>query len=92
MQDFIIFGSNNHIVHIDVEPSLCNFLLEDVIHHCLKGSWGVGQAKEHDCWFKESFTGLEGGFVLVAFFDTNIVVSPVDVELGEQSFLRKVID
>jgi len=92
MKDFIIFGGDDHIIHVDVEPSLHNFLLKYVIHHSLKSGWGVGQAKEHNCQFEESFAGLKGGFVFIAFFNANIIVSPVDVKLGKEVFLCKIVN
>jgi len=75
MEDFIIFSGNNHVIHIDTKPSLCNLLLEYVIHHGLEGGGGVGQTKEHDSWFEESFASFEGGFIFIAFFNANVVVS-----------------
>jgi len=83
MKDFVIFCGDDHIVHVDAKPSLCYFFLKDVIHHCLKHSWGVGKAKEYDCQFKQSFTSFEGGFILVAFLDPNVIVSPANIKLGE---------
>jgi len=50
----------------------------------LEGSGGVGQSEEHDPWFEQSCRGFEGGFPFVAFFDSDIVVSPPYIELGEE--------
>jgi len=83
MEDFIIFCGDDHIVHVNVEPALCDLFLEYVIYHSLEGSQRVGQAKEHDCWFEESFTSFEGGFILIAFLNVNIVVPPANIKLGE---------
>jgi len=87
MEDFIIFSGNDHVIHIDAKPSLCNLFLEDIIHHSLKGGGGIGQAKEHDGWFKESFTSFEGSFIFIAFFNANVVISPANVEFGKETFL-----
>ena len=41
--------------------------------------------EEHDSGFKESFVSDEGGLPLVAVFDVDIVVPPVNIKLGEMS-------
>jgi len=92
MEDFVIFGGDDHVVHIDVKPSLCNLFLENVIHHCLKSGQGVGQAEEHHSWFEETFASFEGGFVFIAFLDADVVISPANVELREKAFLCQVVD
>jgi len=33
--------------------------------------------------FEESFVGFEGRFPLISVFDTDIVVSPSDIQFGE---------
>jgi hypothetical protein len=78
--DFIIFRGHNEVVHVDFQPPLCDFFSEDVVHHCLKGCRGIGEAKEHDCWFKESFTCFKGGLPFISLFDSDIVVAPTYIE------------
>jgi len=39
---FVVSGGNEGIIHIDMKPTLCDFLLKDVIHYCLEGSQRVG--------------------------------------------------
>src|SRR5260370_37231645 len=80
------------IVHVDGHPPLGNFLAEDHVHHHLEGGGGIGQPKEHDCRFKESFWGKERCFPFVSFFDTDIVVSPTYIELSEEGAAGKVVD
>ncbi len=53
---------------------------------------GVCQSKEHDCWFKQAFTGFEGGLPLVAFLNMHIVISPPHIKFGEESFSCQVVD
>ena len=92
MEDFVIFSGNDHVIHVDTEPSLCNLFLKNVVHHGLECGRGVGQAEEHNCWLKESFAGFEGSFIFVAFFYTDIVISPVNVEFGEETFLCQIVN
>ena len=39
--------------------------------------------KVHDIWLEEAVFCLERCFVLVSFFDTDIVVSPSDIKFSE---------
>ena len=76
-------GVDKKVIHIDDEPSFGNHIAEGVIHESLKGSGGVGEAKEHYGGFEESFVGDEGCLPLMAVFDSYIVIPPSYVELGE---------
>ncbi|KIJ57656.1 hypothetical protein HYDPIDRAFT_104008, partial [Hydnomerulius pinastri MD-312] len=58
-------------------------LPEDVVHHRLERRRGIGKAEEHDRWLEEPAVGPKGGLPLVSFFDTDVVVSPAYVQLGE---------
>ena len=58
----------------------------------LEGGGGVGETEEHHCRFKESFVGNEGSFPLMPIFDLDIIVSPLDVELGEDFRPLEFID
>jgi hypothetical protein len=54
-----------------------------VIHEALEGGGVVAHAKEHNSWFKESLTHFKGSLPLVFFSDSNIIVSPANVEFAE---------
>jgi hypothetical protein len=84
MQSFVIFEGHGKVIHIDFQPALHNFFLKDVVHHHLKGHGRVSETKEHNCWFKETFTRLEGCFPLISLFDLNIVIALSHVKLREQ--------
>jgi hypothetical protein len=58
----------------------------------LEGGWGVTHAKEHDFWFKEPSSGLEGSFPLVTVMNPDIVISPLDVKLAEELHSLEVLD
>ena len=79
----VIFGVDKEVVHIYDEPSFCNHIPEGVGHESLKGGGGIGHAEEHDSGFVKSLMGDEGGFPLVTVLDSNIVISPSYVKLGE---------
>ena len=74
-------GVYQDIIHIDCHVPFIDEVLEDVIHHGLEGGWAVGEAKEHDQGFEEAPIHSEGGFPLVSFLDSYVVVSPTYIEL-----------
>ena len=71
------------VVHVNLEPSLGDHVGEDVIHECLKSWRGIAEAEEHHGGFVESKRGDERCFPLVFLPDTNVVIPPPDIELGE---------
>ena len=75
---------DSYIVHIDGDASFVNEVVEYGVYYGLKGGGGVGETKEHDRWFVESFIGDEGCLPSVLGFDEHLVVSPFNVETSEQ--------
>ena len=71
------------VVHVDGRYSLIDQFFENVVHHRLECGETVREAEEHDQRFEKASVCLKGGLPLVSFFDTNIVVSPVNVQLSE---------
>ena len=47
-----ILVENKDIIEIDENVSLRNLDMEDVVHHCLEGSRGIGKSKKHDEGFE----------------------------------------
>ncbi|EGN98320.1 hypothetical protein SERLA73DRAFT_55819, partial [Serpula lacrymans var. lacrymans S7.3] len=43
------------------------------------------ESEEHNQRFEQSSVSSEGGLVLISFFDSNIIISPTDIQLGEES-------
>ena len=74
---------NAQVVHVDLEPMFSNHISKDVVHECLKGWWSVTEAKEHDHGFEETERGDKCCFPLILFSDTDVVITPSDIELGE---------
>ena len=58
----------------------------------MEGGGGISEAEEHHCRFKESFVGNEGGFPLMPVFDSDIIVSLLDIKLGEEFLPLEFID
>ena len=92
MEGNIVFSVNAKIVHVDFQPFLSQHIGEDVIHECLKCRGGIAESEEHDSGFEESHGSNESSFPLILFPDADVVISPMNVEFGEQGGLLHVID
>ena len=84
-------GVDEKIIHVDNEPSFSNHIAEGVVHEPLEGCGGVGESEEHHGRFEESLMGDEGGFPLVSVFDSYIVISPPNIEFGEDLSVSQFI-
>ncbi|SRR5260221_3043489 len=82
----------NTIIHIEVEVAFTDFLLKFIVHHSLEGGWGVSQAKEYNCWFKESVACFKGSLPFVSFLDVDVVISPLYIELPVPFFSQEAVD
>ena len=92
MESDVILGVDSHVIHVDLKPLLRKHICKDVVHESLEGGGGVTEPKEHDSGFKESHGGDESGFPLIFFLDANVVISPMNVEFGEQGGFFHVVD
>ena len=77
---FWIRGGNGEVIHVDDEPYFNDHVLEEVIHKVLECGREVVKAKEHDHGFKKSFVSDEDCFPLMAILDTDVIVSPMNIE------------
>ncbi|KAG5349251.1 hypothetical protein C0989_005004 [Termitomyces sp. Mn162] len=73
------FGVDEDVIKVHAHYTLHNEVLEDVIHHGLKGGQAVGETEEHDKQLKQSPVCLEGHLPLVSYLNAHIVVTPPDV-------------
>ena len=92
MEGDIIFGVDSHVIHVDFKPLLRKHICKDVVHEGLKGGGSITESKEHDSGFKESHGGDESGLSLIFLSDANVVISPMNVEFGEQGGFFHVVD
>ena len=83
---------NAEIIHVDFKPLFHNHVSEDVVYKCLKHWWGVAETKEHDSGFEEAKGGDKCGFPLILFANMDVVISPSNIKLGEQSGVLHVIN
>ena len=87
-----IWGEDEKVIHVDNQPPFYNHIVKGVVHEMLEGGRGVAQAKEHDSGFKETSMSNEGSLPLMPIFNTNIIISPSDVELGKHLSILKLVD
>jgi hypothetical protein len=66
--------------------------MKDGIHHGLEGFWQVSESKEHHHWFEQPLIGYEGHFMLVFFNDLYSVISPANVNYGDQLCITQSVD
>ncbi|KIK77212.1 hypothetical protein PAXRUDRAFT_48165, partial [Paxillus rubicundulus Ve08.2h10] len=84
------------IIHVDDWPSFGNEVSESMVHECLERRGRVAKSKEHDIWFEETGRRNECCLPTITGFDLNVVISPMDVHLGEDlgsfQFVNKIRD
>ena len=95
--DFVIevisgMSANGQVVHINDKPPFSDVVGEIEVHKHLKRWWGATKSEEHYCWFEQSKRRDEGGFPFVSLFDSNVIIPPSHVKLGEERELAKVVD
>jgi hypothetical protein len=85
-------GVDGDIVHIHGKPSLSYLFPEDGVHHHLKHHRGIGEAKEHYPRFEESLWGEEGSLPFIPWFDPDVIIPSMDIELREESATTEAIN
>ena len=81
--DGCIGGVNEEVIHVNDKPPFRDHIMKRVIHEALESGGGIDETEEHYCRFAESFMGDKGSFPLMSIFDSDIIVSPSNVELDE---------
>ncbi len=86
------FGEDQDVVKVDRHLAFGDEVMEDVVHHPLERGRGVCEPKEHDGGFEEASVCVEGSLFFIPFSDSDIVVSPTDIELREVFGAVKFVD
>jgi hypothetical protein len=86
---FNCLGIDQDVVYVDHHHSFHYELMEDVVHHCLEGSWAVGKAKKHHQRFKEATVSAECSFPFISLLHLDIIETPLDDGRGR---LKESID
>src|ERR1700685_2626882 len=80
------------VIQVDTDHVFSDEVLEDVVHHGLEGGWAVSETEEHHQWFEKPSVGVECSLPFITFLDTDIILPPADIELGEVVCTPKTID
>src|SRR6267154_2551850 len=81
-----------NIIKVDNEMAFIDKVRKDGVHKGLEGRWCVAEAEGHDEWFKETEGAFEGCFPFVTVSNTDVIVTPADVELCEVARTLEFID
>ena len=92
VESYISLSVDAKIIHKDFKPMFRDHVGKNVVHKCLERGWGIAEPEEHYCGFKESEGGDECSLLLVCFSNSDVIVPPVDVELGEQGGIFHVVN
>jgi len=74
---------NQNVVKVDAYQALHDEVLEDVIHHALEGGRAISEAKKHHQGFKQPSVSLEGSLPLITLSNSDIIVTPANIQLGK---------
>ena len=74
---------DDDVIDVDGDLPSIDKVSEDVVHYRLERRGRVCQSKEHDCWFEQSLVHSESHFPFISLFDSDVVVSPLYVQLRE---------
>ena len=87
-----ILSVDQDVIEIHRDFPLCDQIDEDCVHERLECRRGVGKPEEHDQRFEQPSVTDEGCLPLVSFFDSDVIVTPADIELGEIPSTSEPID
>ena len=85
-------SANGQIVHVDDQPSFSDVVSEVEIHKCLKCRRGATESEKHYRWFEQSKRCDEGSLPFIILFNSNVVIPPPYIKLGEERELAKIVD
>ena len=63
-----------------------------MVHEGLECQRSIAETEKHDCGFIETKGSNEYGLPLIFFINVNVVISPSDIELGEEGGVFHVIN
>ena len=95
--DFVIevvgqVGTNGQVVHVNDKPAFPDVVSKVKVHKCLKRRWRAAKSKEHHRWFEQSKRGDERHLPFVTLLDSNVIIPPLHVKLGEEGELAEIVD
>ena len=79
----LIWREDENIVHINDDDTFINHIRKDVIHHGLKGGWGIAHPKEHYGGFEKPPVCFKCCLPLVTILNSYVIIPLMDIEFGE---------
>ena len=74
---------DQHIIHVDDQPSFRYHILENEVHERLKSRWTVAKAEKHDERFKKAEGRDERRLPGIFGLDPDVIITPANVHLRE---------
>ncbi|KIJ23601.1 hypothetical protein M422DRAFT_195736, partial [Sphaerobolus stellatus SS14] len=90
--ELVFLQALDNFINIDAYNPFQYKVMEDVIHHSLKGCRTIAESKKHYQWFKQASIRPEGHLPLISFFNVHIIVAPLDVQFGEILCPAELVD
>ena len=84
VEDWVVVGGDEHVIHVDDEPTFAKFFFKNSVHHHLEGSRGVGHAEEHHHRFEESLVSNKCCLPLVSVSDSHVIIPPPYIEFSKE--------
>lgn len=91
----LLYGLVEHenVVKVNDKVALINEIGKDGVHKGLKSGRGIAKAEGYDQQFEKAKGAFEGGFPFITLANTDIVISPMDIEFrkiaGTLKFVNK---
>ena len=83
---------DQNVVHVHDNDTFHDQVLEDLVHHCLESRRGVSETEEHDEGFEKAAIGTKRCLPLVTFLDPDVLITPADIDLREDSCVLEFVD
>ena len=88
----VVVGHNEHVVHVDEQPSVGELMDEQIVYHVLEGSRQVAETEEHYQRLEEPILRDKGSQPFVSFSDSDIVIAGTNVHLRKESFSFEFVE
>ena len=69
-----------------------NDVVVDVVHHCLKCCWRIGESEVHDRRLEKSISGFKRCLLFISFANAYIVVPPSNIKFCVDVCVAEVTD
>jgi hypothetical protein len=78
-----VIMKHEDVIQVNDKVLLVDKVREDSIHEGLESGRGIAEAEGYDEGFEEAKGAFKGSFSLIAFFNADVVVTPLDIKFSE---------